>query len=70
VTDVSVENEQDFKVSLLQRFALRASFGADADTLVRNLQDVLSSDTLRGKENKIEYVDLRFGNRVYYKNKN
>ena len=70
VTDVSVENEQDFKVSLSQGFALRASFGADADTLVRNLQDVLSSDTLRGKENKIEYVDLRFGNRVYYKNKN
>lgn len=68
-TSVSVENEQDFAVSLAERFVLRASFGADADSLVRNLQDVLSSDSLREKENTIEYVDLRFGNRVYYKAK-
>ena len=66
-TDVSVLNEQDFAVSLSKGFVLRASFGADAATLVRNLQTVLSSDSLREKEGKIEYIDLRFGNRVYYK---
>lgn len=69
VADVSVENEQDFAVSLAERFVLRASFGADADSLVQNLQAVLSSGTMRGKEDTIEYIDLRFGNRVYYKNK-
>ena len=68
-TGVSVENEQDFAVSLARGFVLRASFGADASELVRNLQTVLSSDSLRGKESTIEYIDLRFGNRVYYKNK-
>ncbi|MDO8522280.1 MAG: hypothetical protein Q7S08_03270 [bacterium] len=68
-TGVSVENEQDFAVSLSNGFVLRASFGVDASALVRNLQTVLSSGPLLGKENKIEYIDLRFGNRVYYKNK-
>lgn len=69
-TDVSVENEQDFAVSLAEGFVLRASFDEDAHALVRNLQAVLSSDSLREKDNKIEYIDLRFGNRVYYRNKN
>ena len=66
---VAVESEQDFAISLSKGFVLRVSFGADAATLVRNLQTVLSSDSLRGKENKIEYIDLRFGNRVYYKSR-
>ena len=66
---VSVENEQDFAVSLAGGFVIRASFTADADALVRNLQTVLSSDTFLGKKDEIEYIDLRFGNRVYYKNK-
>lgn len=64
---VSVENEQDFAVSLAGGFVIRASFTADADALVRNLQTVLSSDTFLGKKDEIEYIDLRFGNRVYYK---
>jgi hypothetical protein len=68
-TGVSVENEKDFAVSLTSGFVVKASFGADAGTLVRNLKDVLSSDALRDKKDTIEYVDLRFGNRVYYKNK-
>jgi hypothetical protein len=31
------------------------------------LQLVLSSDALTGKESELQYVDLRFGDRVYYK---
>jgi len=34
---------------------------------VKNLELVLSSDVLKGKTDALEYVDLRFGNRVYYK---
>ncbi len=48
-------------------FLLKVSYGADAGTLVKNLQLVLQSDVLQGKRDKIEYIDLRFGNRVYYK---
>jgi hypothetical protein len=31
------------------------------------LELVLSSDALQGKEGQLEYIDLRFGDRVYYK---
>ncbi len=70
---VSVESEQDFEVTVSpaegakRGFIVRASFGNDGGAVVRNLELVLSSDILRGKEAELEYVDLRFGNRVYYK---
>ncbi len=64
-----VENEKDFSVQFDEGFVMHALFNEDANTLVRNLQLALSSDPLRGKVNKLEYIDLRFGNRVYYKNK-
>lgn len=62
-----VENEQDILMPLQEGFLVKASFGADAGTLVKNLELVLSSDVLKGKTEGLEYVDLRFGNRVYYK---
>jgi hypothetical protein len=70
---VAVESERDFEVRLLpaagsgRGFIVRASFGNDGEAVVRNLELVLSSDVLRGREAELEYVDLRFGNRVYYK---
>ena len=70
-----MQNEQDFETRLSALsgsektggFAVRASFGNDGEAVVKNLQLVLSSDVLRGRESELEYVDLRFGNRVYYK---
>ncbi len=62
-----VVGEQDFVIPLARGFVVKASFGQDAGTLVKNLQLVLSSEALREKEEEIEYIDLRFGNRVYYK---
>ena len=67
---ISAEGEQDFSVSLARGFSIRASFGGDVSALVKNLELVLSSESLRGKESELEYIDLRFGNRVYYKLKN
>jgi len=63
----SVENDQDFSVPLAAGFTIKASFGEDASTLTKNLQLVLSSAALQGKESQLEYIDLRFGDRVYYK---
>ena len=65
----TADDGMDFSVPFDEGFVLRASFGVDANELVRNLQLALSSDPLRGKVNKVEYIDLRFGNRVYYKNR-
>jgi len=66
-TALVVENEQDYRVELAAGYFLRLSFGQDAETLVRNLTLLLASETLSGKESRLEYIDLRFGNRAYYK---
>lgn len=62
-----VQGDQDFFVELREGFMLKVSYGADTTTLVKNLQLVLSSDVLQGKRGQLEYIDLRFGNRVYYR---
>jgi cell division septal protein FtsQ len=66
-TDVDITNDQDIAVHFSEGFYLKASFGEDAGDLARNLALVLSSSALQGKRDELEYVDLRFGNRVYYK---
>jgi hypothetical protein len=63
----TIIDDRDFTVLLAEGFYLKASFGEDASALAGNLKLVLSSDALKGKESKLEYVDLRFGNRIYYK---
>jgi len=65
-----VENPRDFSVPLKDRFIIKASFDMDPDTLIKNLQLILSNPPLRGNERNVAYIDLRFGNRVYYKLKN
>lgn len=70
-----VENDTDFFIPLAptqgsgqaQGFTVKAAFGTSPDTLVKNLNLVLSSDALKDKREKLEYIDLRFGDRVYYK---
>ena len=64
---ISVDDGEDISVSIARGFAIRASLAGDAETTVRNLKLVLTSDALRGKEDDLLYVDLRFGNKVYYK---
>jgi hypothetical protein len=59
--------DQDFSVSFEQGFLIKASFGQDAEMLARNLALTLSSDALRTRVDAIEYIDLRFGSRIYYK---
>lgn len=63
----AIESDTDFSVPLQRGLVLKASFGENADLLVKNLNLVLSSDALADKTNDLEYVDLRFGDRVYYK---
>lgn len=62
-----IETDQDFSVPLEEGFELHASFGEDPNKLARDLKLIVSSDALQGKEAQLEYVDLRFGDRAYYK---
>lgn len=65
--EVAVESGKDFSITLEQGFVLKVSFDEDPERIAHNLELVLSSDALRGREWDLEYLDLRFGNRVYYK---
>lgn len=66
-TALHVLDEQDYTIALTNGFTIKASFGQEIDTIVHNLELVSVSPALRGKEAELEYIDLRFGNRVYYK---
>lgn len=64
---ITVEGDQDFSIPFAEGFKAYASFGRDTTGLVRDLQLILSSNELVGKMDELDYVDLRFGNRVYFK---
>ncbi len=63
----TVENDTDFSVPLTRGYFIKASFGEDEGALVKNLQLVLDSGPLQSSGSQLEYVDLRFGDHVYYK---
>lgn len=65
----TVENEKDFTIQLKNGPYLKVTFDSDAADIVHNLELILSSDGIKGKLDSLEYVDLRFGNRVYYQMK-
>jgi len=62
-----LQDDTDFFIPLAEGFYLKASYGEDPDTLAKNLTLILNADALKGKTPQLEYIDLRFGNRVYYK---
>jgi len=64
---IRVENEKDFSVSLTDGPTLMVPFDADGEKVVHDLQLALEADSVRDRGAELEYVDLRFGNRVYYK---
>lgn len=68
--NLHVLDEQDYTIGLSNGFTIKAAFAQEIDTIVHNLELVSVSPALRGKEGELEYIDLRFGNRVYYKFKN
>jgi len=64
---VTVDSEKDFTILLEGGPYLLASFEMVSGDIIRNLKTALEADSLRGKMDSLEYIDLRFGNRVYYK---
>ncbi len=62
-----VENEHDITIRLSDGFLIKTTLEQTAQDVNKNLSLILASGALSGQREKIEYVDLRFGNRVYYK---
>ncbi len=63
---VTFEDGGDVRIQCTD-FALKVVRTAEPVALVRNLELALSSDALARDAAPIEYIDLRFGNRVYFK---
>ena len=64
---VDVVNEDDFTVASGVGWILKASFGMEPETLARSLELVLDSPQIRDRVAELEYVDLRWGNKVFYR---
>ena len=65
--EVEIIGNQDFTVLFSEGFFMKATLGSDANNRLRNLEIALTAEPIKGKVSKLEYIDLRFGNRVYYK---
>lgn len=65
----NVETESDYSVPMQSGYVVKVSFGEDVTAIAKNLELILTSAPIRDNENKLEYIDMRFGNRVYYKMK-
>lgn len=63
----AVESDRGLAVALGTGPILYAPFGEDPDSLVRTLETALKAESLEGRIGTLSYIDLRFGNRVYYK---
>jgi len=63
----SVESERDLAIALGTGPILYAPFSEDPDALVQTLETALRAESLEGRIGTLSYIDLRFGNRVYYK---
>lgn len=64
---IQVLNDKDFSVPLTDGPTLMVPFDVEGEKIVHDLQLALDAESVRGREGELQYVDLRFGNRVYYK---
>lgn len=64
-TDIDADGNLAFALSA--GFTIYVSPGAEPVALIRDLRLILGSEALRDHVAELEYIDLRFGNRVFYK---
>jgi hypothetical protein len=65
VKTINVLNDADFSIIDNNGMHLKVSFNQSYEEILSNLKAILGSSAIKDKE--IDYIDLRFGNRVYYK---
>lgn len=64
---IEIITESDFAVFLKDGPTLYIPFEMSIEDVVRNLNTALEAESLRERLAELEYIDLRFGNRIYYK---
>ena len=65
--ELTVVNEKDFSLKLDHGPELKMAFDVPYADALANLQTALDAEGVRDRFAELLYIDLRFGNRVYYK---
>jgi cell division septal protein FtsQ len=60
-------NDQDFNINLSDGSYIKASYDQLPETVVKNVTLVRNSNELKYATSTVDYIDARFGDRVYYK---
>ncbi|MDB5188050.1 MAG: hypothetical protein JWO50_570 [Candidatus Kaiserbacteria bacterium] len=60
-------NDQDFNINLSDGSYIKASFSENPTDVVKNVLLVRNSNELAHATSSIDYIDARFGDRIYYK---
>lgn len=66
--DVAVDENNDVSMHFLEGFELRFTLAQKPEEVIASLHAAQKSDALIGKKlSDLQYLDLRFGDRLYYK---
>lgn len=66
---VRVLNKSDVAIYVRSGFVMYVSFETAPSDIIGRIETVFSSDEFVGNQESLEYIDFRFGDRVYYKTK-
>lgn len=64
---VSIDSLEDVDIEFLNGLHVRISFTQSTEEILSALLAALNSETISSREEDVEYIDVRFGNRVYFK---
>jgi len=65
---ITIENDTDYTIRTGAGYDLKLGFDLETRELVKDFQ-LLRSEAAFTQSDEIEYVDMRFGNRIYVKTK-
>ena len=66
VDKIVIDSDRDYKLYTEDGWHIILGKGTDINAAVSNL-DILLREKVRGNRNLLDYVDLRFGNKIFYK---
>lgn len=64
---VVVEKDSSIFISLLEGWSVKVSLEEGPEWVIATLQSALKSEALQNKRENLDYIDVRYGNRVYFK---
>jgi len=67
ISSLTLRDDFDYELSLTDNTRLLVGRGQDLTEVARSIEAAFYSDELIKKRGSLDYIDFRFGNKVYYK---